>query len=134
MQLGVDVLAGPFSLLGIGGSESGSGFTLITVTLVGLSPDLVNSQGTVTAIPTSWMRNGSATVLQAPIVGIYDGGSLTSPFGGPMQIVATDDVGTTPAGVEYVFTLDLDGSGLLTVESGVSSNLPNQTLDLGSLL
>lgn len=133
MQLAVDQLAGPFAVLA-GGADTTGGFTLITVTLDSLGPDLQNIDGQVTITLTETMENGGAIIPAGSIVACYTAGALTTRGGGPVQIAATDNVGTTPRTAMYVFAVDMDGAMLQTVESTVSWSLRDQTFDLGTLL
>jgi hypothetical protein len=87
-------------------------FTPITITGTFTKPDGSAASGTVTAILSMPLENGTAQVTPTPIVGILDAsGALKDDSGlAPFVLEANDDTGTTPAGSTYEFLIELDSA------------------------
>jgi hypothetical protein len=89
-------------------------FTLVTVTGMWETPEGGEAaSGTVTATLRRTMRNGTTQITPRPVLGKLDGeGRLVTQDGGPFRLPATDDSGTTPVGVAYEWTVELDNAPL----------------------
>src|SRR5208282_4143911 len=86
-------------------------FTTITVEADFKRPNGEPSQGTVTALLSATMTNGTQQIDPTPIVGHLNGaGELKSAGGLPFTLEANDDTSTEPGGTYYTFTVELDES------------------------
>lgn len=91
-------------------------FTMVEVTGTFETPeDGKPASGTITAILERGLENGTTQISPSPVVGHLDEeGKLVGADGGPFKLPATDDVGTTPVGVMYGWTVTLSGAPLRT--------------------
>lgn len=110
-------------------------FTLITITADDVAPDGQPANGSVTAILSGPMQNGTEVIPPAPIRGMLINGALFDDSGEqPFQLEANDDTATTPTGRWYEFTIELDGAPLLTGSAQVPHAAPGATIDLSVLV
>lgn len=111
-------------------------FTPITITASFERPDGQPAQGQVTATLSAQLRNGTEIVDPTPITGILnDAGHLKDTSGaGPLQLVANDDVDTTPAGSTYEFVVNTDAAPVDTFTAVVPHTAAAGTIDLEELM
>lgn len=84
--------------------------TTVIVTGTFERPDGTPAEGSVIATLTAPIKNGTTSVVPTPEVGIIQAGKLLAQSLGAFSLIANDDVGTEPAGTEYVFVIELDGA------------------------
>lgn len=108
-------------------------FTPITITADEVRPDGQPASGTLTAMLSEAMRNGSERVDPTPISALFAAGALTDSSGEqPLVLLATDDAGTsTESGrpAVYQFVVALDGAPLDTFTAVLSHSTTPVSLD-----
>ena len=89
-------------------------FTPVTVTGTWTNPDATAASGKVYATLSEALTNDGTTTAALAVCGVLDEtGALMDRDGGPFELNATDDPGTTPEDAFYTFSVRIDGQDLL---------------------
>lgn len=111
-------------------------FTLITITADEIAPNGQPASGTVTALLSQRMQNGTATIDPQPVNGMLVEGALMNDSGEQaFQIAANNDTATTPASppASYQFVVMVDGAPIREFSAIVPYNAVGATIDLATL-
>jgi hypothetical protein len=92
-------------------------FTFIEVTAFFQTPEGQPAQGTVAATLLHRLTNGDTQINPTPVLGELIEGHLKLQDGEPFIMPATDDTGTTPTGVGYLWSISLDNAPLESFEA-----------------
>ena len=87
--------------------------TPISVQGILLGPDGEPATGTICATPSAPATNGATSYPAAPLCGLLDlDGRVVAQGYGALDILATDDEGTVPETLGYIFDVQIDGEDL----------------------
>jgi hypothetical protein len=112
------------------------GFTKITLQMQMVNADGTAASGTVYITPTRTLTNGivgSDTFIASAnaVAGAFDGaGRLVGVDGEAMTMNATDDSETLPIGSVYIFTIRIDGQGVVEFRSPLWSSYTSLDLPI----
>lgn len=110
--------------------------SLTTVTITGTfeNEDGTPAQGSVTAVLSEQIQNGTLIVEPVPILGRLNAeGKLVNQAGAAFTLVANDDTGTEPKGSRYQFTVTLSNAPVRTFDAVVSHLAAGGKVDLSEL-
>lgn len=109
-------------------------FTTITITATETRPNGEPAQGTITATLSEPVTNGTTTIDPTPILGELNGeGKLKDQAGEAFTLVANDDTGTTPAGSEYSFLVEIADAPVRSFSAVVKHAATEGKVDLSEL-
>ncbi len=109
-------------------------FTSITVTGSFERPNGEPAQGSVVAMLSTTIQNGTEIIDPTPVMGVLNSeGKLVAESLGPLPLAANDDAGTEPAGSTYRFVVELDNAPPRSFDAVVPHTASSGIVDISAL-